>query len=391
MDLTLEQQAFIEEMDIDLARFGALDRDIEILLEIAKDYETHRADLLDEASYVANKLQRCEGVHTVRSRVKLTSHVIEKIIRKWESVPVSEKYDSITKENYKSVISDLIGVRAIYLFKKNWEVVHKHILSKWEQQEKVVIYYRNGDDLRKYDSYENCITEEHNKGYRSIHYIIPATKIDGQQVNCEIQTRTIFEEGWSEIDHIVRYPSFSDNVYLQEFLDIFNRISGSADEMGSFVHSLRELIKFNNILEQRRRSAAEAHESEVRALEEKIDQLFKDKADLQEIEAAYNSLKSAQTKNNESGLALNKEDIPKETLKNVENLNKNILSELDSWVKIIAAAQAVKNKPKVISFEVKNSNTPLNNTFNFLYLYLKLKIDQKTHHLVSFLLSGIYE
>lgn len=54
----------------------------------------------------------------------------------------------------------------------------------------------------------------------------------------EIQVRTLFEEGWSEIDHRVRYPNFSDNPLLAYFLNIFNRMSGSADEMGSFLNDL---------------------------------------------------------------------------------------------------------------------------------------------------------
>ncbi|HCK7400100.1 TPA: hypothetical protein N0X38_002359 [Acinetobacter baumannii] len=298
MSLSEEHNKFLIRMGIAPTRFEKLNRDINVLIEIAQDYEFHKNDLLDEASYIANKLQRCEGVHTVRSRIKETSHVIEKIIRKWEGENVAPKYDTISKNNYKNIISDLIGVRAIYLFKNDWEVVHNHILSRWEPQEKVTIYYRSGDDLTKYKSYGSCKTEEHNKGYRSIHYIIPATKIDSQQVNCEIQTRTIFEEGWSEIDHKVRYPSFSDDPYLQEFLDIFNRIAGSADEMGSFVNSLRELIQLNILLEENKQLIVQAQEEKIRDLEEKIDQLFKDKAELKEIEVAYNLLKLAQEDKN---------------------------------------------------------------------------------------------
>ncbi|WP_407323667.1 hypothetical protein [Acinetobacter pittii] len=298
MSLSDEHNKFLISMGIEPSRFEKLNRDINVLIEIAQDYEFHKNDLLDEASYIANKLQRCEGVHTVRSRIKETSHVIEKIIRKWECENVAQKYDTISKNNYKNIISDLIGVRAIYLFKNDWEIVHNHILSRWEPQEEVTIYYRSGDDLTKYDSYGSCKAEEHNKGYRSIHYIIPATKINNKQVNCEIQTRTIFEEGWSEIDHKVRYPSFSDNPYLQEFLDIFNRIAGSADEMGSFVNSLRELIQLNILLEENKQLIVQAQEEKIRDLKEKIDQLFKDKAELKEIEVAYNLLKLAQEDKN---------------------------------------------------------------------------------------------
>ncbi|MDM9639318.1 RelA/SpoT domain-containing protein [Acinetobacter nosocomialis] len=294
MTLTEDQKKFLKDMDVNESDFVKLGKDVQILIDIAADYELHKNDLLDEAGYIANKLQRCRGVHSVRSRIKDTSHLIEKIIRKWSEETIAEKYNVINKDNYKSTITDLVGVRAIYLFKSDWEIVHNHILSKWEPKEDVIIYHREGDDLSLYAQNESCQKEVHFSGYRSIHYIVPATKISGEQVYCELQTRTIFEEGWSEIDHKVRYPSFSKDPYLQEFLNIFNRISGSADEMGSFVNTLRELVEQKASLEDSRKRIVEKHEVDINNLEKKIEQLFKDKAKLEDIQKAYNELKSVQ-------------------------------------------------------------------------------------------------
>lgn len=42
-----------------------------------------------------------------------------------------------------------------------------------------------------------------------------------------------------EIDHIIRYPYYMDNKILNNYLAIFNRIVGSADEMGSFLQKLK--------------------------------------------------------------------------------------------------------------------------------------------------------
>lgn len=292
MSLSKEHQDFLKAMGIESERFEKLGRDAQTLIDIANDYKTHQETLQIDATSIASKLQLCKGVHSVRFRVKETSHLVEKIIRKWEKKSVDKKYDMISKDNYKSTVDDLIGVRAIHLFKKDGMTVHDYIVSKWKPKEKI-IYYRQGDDLTQYATYEKCKKVVHPNGYRSIHYIVPVTKINGEQVHCEIQTRTIFEEGWSEIDHQVRYPSFSDNPYLQEFLDIFNRICGSADEMGSFVNSLRELIQLNDLLEENKKLTIQTHETRIHELENKIEQLFKDKAELQEIEAAYNSLKDA--------------------------------------------------------------------------------------------------
>jgi hypothetical protein len=80
-----------------------------------------------------------------------------------------------------------------------------------------------------------------------------------RKVFAEIQVRTIFEEGWSEIDHRVRYPNFSDDELVSYFLAIFNRLSGSADEMGTFVQGLtRALSDFDSDLARAKKEKEDA-------------------------------------------------------------------------------------------------------------------------------------
>jgi len=71
--------------------------------------------------------------------------------------------------------------------------------------------------------------------YRSLHYII---KYKGYYV--EIQGRTLFEEGWSEIDHDIVYPYNTDDVMLKDFSTLLNRLSGMADEMSSYFRRMKE-------------------------------------------------------------------------------------------------------------------------------------------------------
>ena len=79
-------------------------------------------------------------------------------------------------------------------------------------------------------------------GYRSVHYLIGANISKFKETFVEIQARTVFEEAWSEIDHIIRYPYDTDNPILTEYLAIFNRIAGSADEMGMFIKKLKSEV-----------------------------------------------------------------------------------------------------------------------------------------------------
>lgn len=268
------------------------------LRSIVLDYKANQLMLLDEAEYIAKKIQRCNSVHSVRWRIKDTSHLLNKIIRKLTEDEPSEKYKGINSINYKSIVTDLIGVRAIYLFKSDWKDVHEHILSRWKikENEPVMIYHREGDVMDIYAGHSECKEEIHKRNYRSIHYVVPATNIESEQVYCEIQTRTIFEEGWSEIDHQVRYPNYSDDENLMSYLTIFNRLAGSADEMGSYVNELVELIKKNNKLENERDSKDQAFYAEKERLESEIKSLSANQSNFAKMKNAYDRLIQVQNK-----------------------------------------------------------------------------------------------
>ena len=294
MKISKEHQHFLESMSIDHGRIKTIDLDIQILINIAKDYDSAETqeELLDSAELIAKKIQRCKQVHSVRWRVKDTSHLIEKIIRKKEIN--NEKYVDIDVTNYKSKLDDLIGVRAIYLFKHDWLPVHQHILSRWTPKEKVVVYYREGDNLEQYLQ-PDCETKKHHDSYRSIHYIVPAT----EKVTCEVQTRTIFEEAWSEIDHKVRYPSFSEDPHLKQFLNIFNRLAGSADEMGSYVIQLVEFIKES----EKQNKIVEKSQMEIQELQLQLSNLIEQNKDYEEVKKLNLRLKKLISENKSSTLS----------------------------------------------------------------------------------------
>lgn len=97
-------------------------------------------------------------------------------------------------------------------------------------------FIRNGDAREIYDELlpPDCVID--GKVYRSVHYII---KYKG--VYLEIQVRTLFEEGWGEIDHAVVYPYFQNDQILKEYTELLNRLSGLADEMSGFFYRLKKI------------------------------------------------------------------------------------------------------------------------------------------------------
>jgi len=150
----------------------------------------------------------------------------------------------INPDNYHEVVSDLVGVRALHLFKDDCFVIHDQVKARWELNEPAVSYVRTGDAEEMIEELQqrNIETQVHAAGYRSVHYVL-STKPGRQSILVELQVRTIFEEAWSEIDHRVRYPNFSDNPQIRSVLKIFNRLSGSADELGGFIRDLSDELK----------------------------------------------------------------------------------------------------------------------------------------------------
>lgn len=214
MDLSLE--LFLENNRITHEDWEKAAIEFDDLKAIALDHAAKVTSLDDAASYLAKILQKCPQVHSVRWRVKNPEHLIEKIVRK--RVLGSEKYLTINTENYTEIITDLIGVRVLHLFKYEWVNIQEHILAHWKTEEAPIAYIRSGDEGEIIESYKanSCEVKNHPVGYRSIHYVI-STQPTLKKVFSEIQVRTIFEEGWSEIDHKIRYPNFSNNELISYF------------------------------------------------------------------------------------------------------------------------------------------------------------------------------
>ncbi|WP_059411707.1 RelA/SpoT domain-containing protein [Cupriavidus basilensis] len=235
--LTMEE--FLERnriSDADWNRSGCV---WEVLVAIAEDHLENHETLVTTAEMFARMIQRIDDVHSVRFRVKDVEHLLEKIVRKCSADDVQEKYKSISVDTYSTVITDLVGIRALHLFKADCFGIDTGIRREWKLCEEPVAYVREGDsdEFREALREHGLTVQEHKAGYRSVHYVA-STRPGKRDVFVEVQVRTIFEEGWSEIDHSIRYPNFSDDPVLEHFLTIFNRMAGAADEMGSFVKLL---------------------------------------------------------------------------------------------------------------------------------------------------------
>lgn len=269
----ITKESFLEKYNIKEDSFLSAEVSWEDLCDIYTDFGENKYDryqsILDDfvdnylKDIVRNKACGNEKVkiHSFRTRVKDPEHLIAKIIkRKNEN---QKKYKLLDKDNYEKFITDLIGIRCFVLFKEDWTSFHNYIVSKFDNNveyyirdsikdfdtdenhfyiaEKPKVHIRNGDAREIYDKVlsPDCVID--GKVYRSVHYII---KYKG--VYLEVQVRTLFEEGWGEVDHAVVYPYYKDDQILKEYTALLNRLSGLADEMSSFFYRLK-ILETENI------------------------------------------------------------------------------------------------------------------------------------------------
>lgn len=243
--------------DDDFARSGLLWGD---LIEIGDDYDAKRTGFENLARNIESELESIPQVHFIRWRLKDTGGLLEKVIRK------SRERDRITVEDYQLRITDLIGVRLLHLFKEEYLPIHEEIIKHYQNRlvQNIELKYCKGDDLGVYKGLErsavaSMIKPVENDQYRSIHYTIRAEPDNDNSPRAEIQVRTLFEEGWGEINHRLVYKQ--DGTPLDRTLmtssNILSKLVGICDSVGGMMERA-----YSESL-QRQNSVPGRHSSEI--------------------------------------------------------------------------------------------------------------------------------
>ena len=237
----ISKEQFLEAYKINELELKELNIDWKDLKAIHDDFIDNRKSYETQADLIANILRGHPKVHSVKTRIKDMTHLMEKVIRKTPNR--REKYGDdfkFTVENYKDEITDLLGIRVIHIFKEDWEEIHNFITNMWNVME-IVANVREGDNTKKFDE-QGIAVLSRPSGYRSVRYLIESYPTNKKLIT-EVQVRTIFEEGYGEIDHQLRYSHQDIPELLGQNLMLLNRIAGSSDEMASLINMLSQSIQ----------------------------------------------------------------------------------------------------------------------------------------------------
>lgn len=246
--MELSKDEFLKKYDL-VDKFPQAQIDWQILADIANNYESKKSSFQNVALRLVEQIQSFDNVHSVRFRLKDTEHLLEKIIRKAiENVESDSTEYSV--DTYLTEITDIVGIRALYVFKSDVVDLHHRIVKEYKSMfaEKPQIKLRTGDSRDIYEKLHNIEIQE-NAIYRSNHYTLRYLLQDNQFVHVEIQTRSIFEEGWSEINHRMLYkqPENKYTVLLQQASSILSSLAGDCDVFAQLMKNIQD-FNFNQPL-----------------------------------------------------------------------------------------------------------------------------------------------
>ena len=195
--------------------------DIDLFREnTARFFETH-----------PNLTQSPQIVHSVKSRIKNLEHLREKIQRK------SSTEDPITPENIFDRITDIAGVRVLHLYQIQFTQIHGAINEKLDSQDWVLYEQPKAftwdPESQDFFADHGLSVEVRESLYTSIHYVIKPR--EDSLVSCEIQVRTLFEEIWGEIAHLVNYPEPVDSVACREQIGVLARLVGAGSRLADSI------------------------------------------------------------------------------------------------------------------------------------------------------------
>ena len=172
-------------------------------------------------------------VHSVKSRMKDPEHLKDKIQRKLKSEKI------IDENNLFTVVNDLIGVRVLYLYQDQFQLIHNELLKKVDETKDWMFVeapkaYTWDPETREYFEKLNIHTEVRDTYYTSVHYVIKPNN-ELSNITCEIQVRTLFEEIWGEIDHTINYPHPTEIIACKEQFRVLAKLVSTGTRLADSI------------------------------------------------------------------------------------------------------------------------------------------------------------
>jgi putative GTP pyrophosphokinase len=182
-------------------------------------------------------------IHSVKVRVKAPDHLYDKLLRKLSaSRDAGEDAFSITPENFFERINDLVGLRLLHLHTAQFADINAALLEQFDElgyrvMEGPVAYVWDDEYQKLFKSF-GVETRQNERMYTSVHYVVEANTRTKR--TAEIQVRTLAEELWGEVDHLINYPHESEIFTCREQIKVLARVTSSCTRLVDSIFRSRE-------------------------------------------------------------------------------------------------------------------------------------------------------
>lgn len=180
-------------------------------------------------------------VHSLKFRIKDSTHLRDKLIRKCLLSRKTEKPFDITTENLFQKVNDLVGFRVLHLYTREMEALNAAIIASLSEGYKLIEgpSARTWDDeSRRYFESIGIATEPSERMYTSVHYVFETRSVT--KFTCEVQVRTLAEELWGEVDHLLNYPHPINIVACSEQIKVLARMTSACSRLVDSIFRSRD-------------------------------------------------------------------------------------------------------------------------------------------------------
>lgn len=197
-------------------------------------------------------------LHSAKYRVKDPEHLRQKLEKKaQDAINDGTKFD-IDTENLFGRITDLAGVRLLHLHSDQFQGIHDALIEIFAAELYVLIESAANTWDHEYGKFFSNLgldTEIRDDMYTSVHYIVLGNV--QSKTPCEIQVRTLFEEVWGEVSHVIDYPERSKSIACQEQIRVLARVTSSGTRLvDSIFKSRDEFQRLSNLSITKKKSKA---------------------------------------------------------------------------------------------------------------------------------------
>jgi putative GTP pyrophosphokinase len=242
----------LQEMRTFMAEYGAyadqvLNMNLKIVKALLKSWtrpEHWESLMFDLNPSIADKLPTPSPVQRVRVRVKRPESVVDKIFRKPDSFP-----NGLRALSFKDM-QDTLGARVVVYFLQHLPLIDREICGHPNLEVSTTsppIAYLPVELCERL-ALHHVKRETKESGYASIHYIVRLKDPEISEYNrpwFEIQVRTIAEDAWSEIEHILGYkPGKHTSMAVRKQFQIISKQLSAIDEHFNFLGE--ELTRFQS-------------------------------------------------------------------------------------------------------------------------------------------------